>query len=104
MTLISRQVNIATTLLNNPQIYKVKDLSQKYGVSTRTLRNDLNKIARWVNTQPGCHLLFFENCSKRFKKNNLQTAAIITSQTGRIGPWNINDGLPTLEEDRYLPV
>lgn len=54
MTLISRQVNIATTLLNNPQIYKVKDLSQKYGVSTRTLRNDLNKIARWVNTQPGC--------------------------------------------------
>ena len=58
MTLISRQVNIATTLLNNPQIYKVKDLSQKYGVSTRTLRNDLNKIARWVNTQPGCHLLF----------------------------------------------
>ena len=52
----------------------------------------------------GLPFAFFENCTKRFKKNNLQTAAFITSQTGRIGPWNINDGLPTLEEDRYLPV
>lgn len=54
MTLISRQINIATNLLNNPQTYKVKDLSKKYKVSVRTLRNDLNKIAEWVNEQPGC--------------------------------------------------
>lgn len=54
MTLISRQINIATNLLNNPQIYKVKDLSKKYKVSVRTLRNDLNKIAEWIRKQPGC--------------------------------------------------
>ena len=54
MTLISRQINIATNLLNNPQTYKVKDLSARYKVSIRTLRNDLKKIAEWINKQPGC--------------------------------------------------
>lgn len=46
---------------------------------------------------------FFEKCSKRFKNNGIKTAAFITSQVGKIGPWDINDGLPTLEEHRYLP-
>lgn len=55
MTLISRQINIAKHLLNNPQIYRVNDLSKKYKVSVRTIRNDLNKIAEWINKQPGCH-------------------------------------------------
>lgn len=55
MPLISRQINIAMTLLNNPQIHKVKDLSQWYKVSTRTMRNDLSKISDWINEQPGCH-------------------------------------------------
>lgn len=54
MTLTPRQINIAATLLNNPQTYKVKDLSARYNVSTRTLRNDLNKIADWVSKQLGC--------------------------------------------------
>ena len=54
MTLISRQINIATNLLNNPQTYKVKDLSARYKVSIRTLRSDLKKIAEWINKQPGC--------------------------------------------------
>lgn len=47
---------------------------------------------------------FFMNCSRRFKKKNLHTAAFISSQSGSIGPWSVNDGLPTLEEDRNLPV
>lgn len=47
---------------------------------------------------------FFVKCSQRFKRNNLHTAAFISSQSGKIGPWSVNDGLPTLEEDRELPI
>lgn len=47
---------------------------------------------------------FFVKCSERFKKQGLRTAAFVNSQVGKIGPWNINDGLPTLEEHRHLPI
>lgn len=47
---------------------------------------------------------FFEKCSQRFKRQGIRTAAFITSQVGEIGPWDINDGLPTLEMHRHLPV
>lgn len=52
----------------------------------------------------GLPFTFFTKCSRRFKENNLRTAAFISSQAGSIGPWSVNDGLPTLEEDRNLPV
>ncbi|KAF1300966.1 DUF871 domain-containing protein [Enterococcus sp. JM9B] len=47
---------------------------------------------------------FFEKCSQRFKNQGIRTAAFITSQSGKIGPWDINDGLPTLEMHRHVPV
>lgn len=47
---------------------------------------------------------FFEKCTCRFKKYGLRTAAFITSHHGSIGPWNINDGLCTLEMHRNLPI
>ena len=47
---------------------------------------------------------FFLSCSERFKKHGLHTAAFVASQAGDQGPWNVNDGLPTLETDRYLPI
>ncbi|WP_438790296.1 DUF871 domain-containing protein [Enterococcus sp. DIV0756] len=47
---------------------------------------------------------FFLECSERFKKNGIHTAAFVASQHGEQGPWNVNDGLPTLESDRYLPI
>ncbi|WP_086314198.1 hypothetical protein A5821_001793 [Enterococcus sp. 7F3_DIV0205] len=47
---------------------------------------------------------FFERCSVRFKKHGIRTAAFINSQAGKIGPWDVNDGLPTLEMHRHLPV
>ncbi|OJG35476.1 hypothetical protein RV00_GL002661 [Enterococcus devriesei] len=47
---------------------------------------------------------FFVKCSERFKNYGIRTAAFITSQAGNIGPWDINDGLPTLEMHRHLPV
>lgn len=47
---------------------------------------------------------FFEACSQRFKQQGIRTAAFISSQAGTVGPWSINDGLPTLEEHRHLDV
>lgn len=52
----------------------------------------------------GLPLEFFEESSQRFKKYGLRTAAFISSQSGVIGPWDINDGLPTLEMHRNLPI
>ncbi|MQS97460.1 DUF871 domain-containing protein [Companilactobacillus halodurans] len=78
----------------------------------------LNNILSYAANKPfiyGCHnfypqrgtglpLDFFISSSTRFKKHGIETAAFITSQTGTIGPWDINDGLPTLEMHRDLPV
>lgn len=47
---------------------------------------------------------FFMSCTKRFKKYGLRTAAFITSHHGKIGPWDVNDGLCTLEMHRNLPI
>lgn len=47
---------------------------------------------------------FFVKCSKRFKKYGIRTAAFVNSHTAAIGPWNINDGLCTLEIHRDLPI
>lgn len=47
---------------------------------------------------------FFVACSQRFKQQGIKTAAFVTSQVGKVGPWDVNDGLPTLEEHRDLPI
>ena len=47
---------------------------------------------------------FFKTCSERFRKFNIHSAAFVASLVGNMGPWNVNDGLPTLEADRYLPI
>lgn len=78
----------------------------------------LNNILSYAANKPfiyGCHnfypqrgtglpLDFFISASKRFKEQGIDTAAFITSQVGKIGPWDINDGLPTLEMHRDLPL
>lgn len=78
----------------------------------------LNNIISYQANTPfiyGCHNFypqrgtalpynFFVECSKRFKKFNIHTAAFISSQVGKIGPWNVEDELPTLEQDRNLPI
>ncbi len=38
------------------------------------------------------------------KKHGIRSAAFITSHVANIGPWDINDGLCTLEEHRNLPI
>lgn len=45
---------------------------------------------------------FFVECSQRFKDQGIRTAAFVTSPSGQQGPWDVNDGLPTLEIHRHL--
>lgn len=47
---------------------------------------------------------FFAKWSKVFSDYNLNTAAFVSSQTAKFGPWPISEGLPTLEKDRDLPI
>lgn len=47
---------------------------------------------------------FFVSCSERFKRQGIKTAAFITSHSAEYGPWDVNDGLPTLEMHRDLPM
>lgn len=67
------------------------------------------------NQIQGCHNFYpqrytglsydhFIACSRRFKKENLRTAAFVSSQTANLGPWAVNDGLCTLEAHRTLPI
>ena len=53
----------------------------------------------------GLNLQHFLDCTARFKKYGLRTAAFITSQSNEaFGPWPVTDGLPTLEIHRTLPI
>lgn len=85
------------------------------------MSNDIDYLNNILSHQPnkhniiGCHNFypqrftglsydFFVRCSKRFKEHGIRTAAFVSSSNGHVGPWNINDGLCTLEEHRNLPI
>lgn len=63
----------------------------------------------------GCHNFYprkytglsrehFLKCSKQYKEHGIRTAAMISSKYADYGPWPVQEGLPTLEEHRYLPL
>lgn len=85
------------------------------------MSNDDHYLERIFDYNPnkeqlvGCHNFFpqaytgldtsyFLHCSKRFMKKGLKTAAFVTSQVGKIGPWSLHEGLCTIEEHRNLPI
>lgn len=47
---------------------------------------------------------YFIECSQDFKKHGLRTAAFVTCKKGKLGPWNVNDGLCTVEDHRELAI
>lgn len=85
------------------------------------MSNDIDYLNNILSHQPnknnliGCHNFypqrytglpydFFVSCSKRFREHGIRTAAFVSSANAPIGPWDINDGLCTLEEHRNLPI
>lgn len=47
---------------------------------------------------------FLIKWSRLFRKYGLHTAAFVNAPTATFGPWPVQDGLPTLEQDRDLPI
>lgn len=90
------------------------DIELNMSNDTYYLENILSHTAR-KDKIIGCHNFYpqvftglsydyFIKCSKRFKENNIRTAAFVSTSCGEIGPWSINDGLCTLEEHRNLNI
>ncbi|WP_027632807.1 DUF871 domain-containing protein [Clostridium hydrogeniformans] len=63
----------------------------------------------------GCHNFYphrytglsfehFIKCSEQFKEKGLRTAAFVSSNTAKYGPWPVSEGLCTLECHRSLPI
>lgn len=86
------------------------------------MSNDVHTIDTIMDYKPnryklyGCHnfyphgysgldLEFFRNCTRRFSKYGVRTAAFVTSQNkNTFGSWPVTEGLPTLEMHRHLPM
>lgn len=90
------------------------DIELNMSNDTYYLENILSHVAK-KDKIIGCHNFYpqiftglsydyFMKCSRRFKENNIRTAAFISSFSGELGPWSINDGLCTLEEHRNLNI
>lgn len=96
--------------------YNQHDLKIELNMSNDTSYVDLVVDHKpLMNNLMGCHnfypqlntglnIEYFTKCSERFKKHNLRTAAFVNSKQATIGPWNITDGLVTLEDHRNLDI
>lgn len=67
------------------------------------------------NNLLGCHNFYpreytglkrshFLKTSKEYKEMGIKTAAFISSSVAKYGPWELENGLPTLEEHRNLSI
>lgn len=81
----------------------------KYVENVLSYKPNLENIVGCHNFYPrmytGLSRSHFMNSSMLFKKNHIRTAAMISSQAAKFGPWEETPyGLPTLEEHRHLPI
>ncbi|MBG9982112.1 DUF871 domain-containing protein [Aerococcaceae bacterium DSM 111020] len=106
-----------TGLEESLMTYNEQDLKIEINMS-----NNVHMIDTIMDYQPnkynliGCHNFYphqysglteehFFECTNRFNKYGISTAAFITSQNkNTFGPWPVTDGLPTLEIHRELPL
>lgn len=52
----------------------------------------------------GLERSFFENCCRKFRKQNIPTAAFINAPSATLGPWPMMEGVCTLEDHRKLSI
>jgi hypothetical protein len=58
----------------------------------------------YPQTLSGLDLQYFNSNTRKVKAMGIRTAAFVSSKYGKVGPWKINDGLPTLEIHRNLDI
>lgn len=93
-----------------------QNMSIELNISTSaTFINDVLNFKPDRDKLIGCHNFYpqkytgisfkhFKKTSESYKQHQLTTAAFVTSQHGKIGPWKVMEGLPTLESHRNLPI
>lgn len=100
-----------STMSFNPYNLKI-EVNMSSG--TKYIENIMSYMPN-KNNIIGCHNFYphrytglsrkhFMETSSIFKKHGLRTAAFVSSPSGDFGPWPVNEGLPTLEEHRELPI
>ncbi|WKF67439.1 DUF871 domain-containing protein [Streptococcus equi] len=52
----------------------------------------------------GLSLPHFKEMSRFYHEHGIATAAFITAQSAKEGPWPLSEGLPTVEAHRHLPI
>jgi uncharacterized protein len=82
--------------------------SPTYLDSVMSFRPNKNRLVTCHNFYPQrltglSYELFFDQ-TKKAKKYGLRTAAFVTCKEGKIGPWKVNDRLPTIEEHRDMDI
>ncbi|MFL0267065.1 DUF871 domain-containing protein [Candidatus Clostridium radicumherbarum] len=81
---------------------------------TRYIENILSNKANKENIL-GCHNFYpriytglslehFVKCSKQYKELGIRTAAFVSSNSAKYGPWPVSEGLCTLEMHRFMPI
>lgn len=82
--------------------------STNYLENILSFQPDRNKLTGCHNFYPhrysGLSYDFFVECSEKFKKHGLRTAAFVSSNVATFGPWPVAEGLSTLEMHRELPI
>lgn len=69
---------------------------------------DMHKLLGCHNFYPkkrsGLSREHFIESSRLYKKHGIRVAAFVNSKNGTFGPWEVAEGLCTLEEHRYLDI
>lgn len=96
----------------NPQGLKIEinaSLGGRYLENIMSHSPDKERLTTCHNFYPqrytGLSYAHFEKCSKAIRDLDLRVAAFVNSQEkNTFGPWEVNDGMCTLEQHRDLPV
>ncbi|MGT2832747.1 DUF871 domain-containing protein [Streptococcus halotolerans] len=81
----------------------------------KTLVNDLLASDANFDNIIACHNFYpheftalsqqhFREMSAFYNEKGIETAAFVSSQTAKEGPWPLSEGLPTVEDHRHLPI
>ncbi|MGT2934936.1 DUF871 domain-containing protein [Streptococcus castoreus] len=52
----------------------------------------------------GLSVQYFKEISQFYHRHGIETAAFITAKSANEGPWQVSEGLPTIEAYRHFPI
>ncbi len=98
-------------MTNNPYGIKIElnmSAASRHVETIKAFGANLSNLTASHNFYPqrytGLETDFFKKATKIFTDLGLTTAAFINSQAAEIGPWPLEEGMPTLEIHRDLPI